>query len=64
MIDFGKDEDFIANYEKLKSSRKMGELYGCDKSSITAHAKKIGYMKRVKESIKRIELLYNSLSFC
>ena len=43
MIDFGKDEDFIANYEKLKSSRKMGELYGCDKSSITAHAKKIGY---------------------
>ena len=42
-INFGTDEEFIANYEKLKSSRKMGELYHCDKSSILNHAKKIGY---------------------
>ena len=42
-IDFGSNEKFIANYEKLKSSRKMGELYGCDKTSVLNHAKKIGY---------------------
>ena len=40
MINFGDDATFIANYEKLKSSRKMGELYGCDKKTITTHAKK------------------------
>ena len=27
MIDFGKDIEFIENYERLKSSRKMAELY-------------------------------------
>ena len=43
MIDFGDDKIFIENYKKLKSSRKMGELYGCDKGSILSHAKKIGY---------------------
>ena len=42
-IDWGTDEDFIKNYEKLKSSRKMGELYNCNKTSILNHAKKIGY---------------------
>lgn len=42
-IDFGDDKTFIENYERLKSSRKMGELYGCDKKTITSHAKKIGY---------------------
>lgn len=43
MIDFGTDEEFIKNYQKLKSSRKMGELYGCSKGAITKHAQKIGY---------------------
>lgn len=42
-IDFGDDKTFIENYERLKSSRKMGELYGCDKKTVTSHAKKIGY---------------------
>ena len=42
-IDWGKDEDFIKNYQELKSSRKMGELYKCDKSSVLNHAKKIGF---------------------
>lgn len=42
-IDFGSNESFIENYEKLKSSRKMGELYGCDKGTITKHARDIGY---------------------
>ena len=42
-IDFGKDEDFINNYNNLKSSRKMAELYNCNKTSILNHAKKINY---------------------
>jgi len=42
-IDWGTDEDFIQKYEELKSSRKMGEFYKCDKSSVLNHAKKIGY---------------------
>lgn len=42
-IDWGEDEIFIKNYQKLKSSRKMGELYNCDKSSVLNHAKKIGF---------------------
>lgn len=42
-IEFGTDESFIAKYEELKSSRKMGEFYNCDKSSVLNHAKKIGY---------------------
>ena len=42
-IDFGSDESFIQKYEELKSSRKMGEFYHCDKKSILNHAKKIGY---------------------
>lgn len=42
-IDFGSDKEFIRNYEKLKSARKMGELYGCTKGPVLNHAKKIGY---------------------
>jgi hypothetical protein len=42
-IDFGTNESFIENYQKLKSSRKMSELYGCNKTTILNHAKKIGY---------------------
>lgn len=42
-IDFGSDESFIQKYEELKSSRKMGEFYHCDKKSVLNHAKKIGY---------------------
>lgn len=42
-INFGSNEDFIKNYENLKSSRKMAELYNCNKTSILNHAKKIGY---------------------
>ena len=42
-IDFGSDESFIQKYEELKSSRKMGEFYHCDKASVLNHAKQIGY---------------------
>lgn len=42
-INFGSDEEFIKNYENLKSSRKMAELYNCNKTSILNHAKKINY---------------------
>lgn len=42
-INFGSDEEFIKNYKNLKSSRKMAELYNCNKTSILNHAKKINY---------------------
>lgn len=42
-IDWGSDENFIAKYKELKSSRKMGEFYNCNKTSVLNHAKKIGY---------------------
>ena len=43
IIEWGTDESFIENYMELKSSRKMGELYNCDKTSVLNHAKKIGF---------------------
>ena len=42
-IDFGSNESFIQKYMELKSSRKMGEFYSCDKTSVLNHAKKIGF---------------------
>ena len=42
-IDWGPDEEFIKNYKQLNSSRAMGELYHCNKSSVLNHAKKIGF---------------------
>lgn len=42
-IDWGSNEDFIKKYEELKSSRKMGEYYNCNKTSVLNHAKAIGY---------------------
>ena len=65
-INFGSDEDFIQNYYELKSSRKMGELYGCDKTSVLNHAKKIGFNTKLVQTPKlsdedkqRIISLYN-----
>lgn len=43
IINWGSDEEFIKIYNELKSSRKVGEYYGCDKSSVLNHAKAIGY---------------------
>lgn len=51
-IDFGSNESFIENYKKLKSSRKMGILYGCDKGTITKHAKDIGYNYNENKTVK------------
>ena len=45
-IDFGSDESFIKKYEELKSSRKMGEFYHCDKTSILYSCTKILNMQR------------------
>ena len=70
MIDFGDNKTFIENYKRLKSSRKMGELYGCSKNTITAHAKKIGYdysnNKEIKITVSPDELmkLYLQLGSC
>lgn len=67
-IDFGSNESFIENYKKLKSSRKMGELYGCSKNSITKHAKDIGYdysenkeIKITKVPIEEVIIQYEKL---
>lgn len=56
MIDFGKDEDFIENYKKLKSSRKMAQFYQCDKTSVLNHAKKIGYNTKGNKELKITKL--------
>ena len=42
-INFGSNESFIQNYNRLQSSRKMSQLYHCSKSSILRHAREIGY---------------------
>ena len=42
-IDWGSDNEFIAKYTELKSSRKMAQVYKCDKQSVLAHAKSIGF---------------------
>ena len=64
--DFGSNEDFIENYKKLKSARKMGELYGCTKNPVLKHAKDIGFdvnsvqeYKLSEDDKKRIIALYN-----
>lgn len=56
MLDFGTEQDFIKNYEQLKSSRKMAELYNCSRKSITNHATKIGY-DYSKNKEKKISLI-------
>ena len=54
-INWGSDIDFIQNYQKLKSSRKMSELYDCDKSSVLNHAKKIGFDVKTVQTYKLSE---------
>ena len=54
-INWGIDEEFIAKYEELKSYRKMGEFYNCDKSSVLNHAKKIGYNTKSNKQYKLSE---------
>ena len=54
-INWGSDEDFIKNYKKLKSSRKMGELYNCNKSSVLNHAKKIDFDVKTVQTYKLSE---------
>ena len=45
-------EEFIKNYQQLKSSRKMAELYNCNRNTITAFAKKIGYYSTEYQKIE------------
>ena len=42
-IDWGSDDEFIAKYTELKSSRKMAQIYKCNKRSVLNHAKSIGF---------------------
>ena len=67
IIDWGTDEDFIKKYEELKSSRKMGEYYQCNKTSVLNHAKTIGYdvnsnknYKLNEKDKKEILMAYNT----
>ena len=71
MIDFGSDECFIENYQRLKSSRKMAELYHCDKTSVLNHAKKINYdvsnnkvLKITQVPIEQVIYDYEELLSC
>lgn len=54
-INWGTDEEFIKKYEELKSSRKMGLYYNCDKKSVLNHAKKIGYDVNANKKYKLSE---------
>ena len=67
IIKWGTDEDFIKKYEELKSSRKMGEYYKCNKTSVLNHAKAIGYdvnsnknYKLSEKDKKEILMAYNT----
>ena len=71
MVNFGSEKEFIANYQKLKSSRKMAELYGCSKTTILNYAKKINYdtseNKERKITLIPIEIIikdYEELKNC
>lgn len=67
IIKWGTDEDFIKKYKELKSSRKMGEYYQCNKTSVLNHAKAIGYdvnsnknYKLSEKDKKEILMAYNT----
>lgn len=57
-------EDFINNYNRLRSSRKMAEFYNCSKSTILKYAKKIGYKNQFGKlnDVQKEEIIsqYNS----
>lgn len=60
-------QQFIAKFDELRSSRKMGQYYECDKATIIRYAKEIGYDYTSKpllnkEQIKEIESLYGTIS--
>ena len=65
-IEWGSNEIFISNYKKLKSSRKMAELYKCNKKAVIDHCKKIGFdynsvqqYKLTKADKQKIKAEYN-----
>lgn len=41
-IDLGSDDTFIENYRRLRSARKMADLYGVCVNTIKRHVKRIG----------------------
>ena len=52
---FGSNEEFIANYKRLKSSRKMGEFYNCSKTAVLNHAKAINFDVKTVQKYKLSE---------
>jgi hypothetical protein len=67
-IEWNSNEEFIANYNNLKSSKLMAELYGCSKTAILNHAKAINFninsinreYKLSNQDKKNIIAAYNS----
>lgn len=56
-MEFDK-EKFIKDYKELKSSRKMGELYKCNKNLILKYAKEIGFKNDYLRSLNQEEKEY------
>lgn len=66
-----EETEFIKNYDILRSSRKIAELYGCDKTTILNYAKKINYNVKNNKEIKIVNVpvedvynLYLELGSC
>lgn len=61
---FNKDE-FIKNYNELRSSRKMAELYKCNKTTILNYAKEIGYNNHYDNKLtsEEIQEIINQYEF-
>lgn len=61
---FNKDE-FIKNYNELQSSRKMAELYKCNKTTILNYAKEIGYNNHYDNKLtsEEIQEIINQYEF-
>ena len=51
-------EDFIKTYDKVKSSRKMGEIFGVEKSTILNYAKEIGYVNHYRPELNEEQIQY------
>lgn len=44
-------EEFVKDYEELKSSRAMAQKYNCDKGTILEYANKIGYINNYRPQL-------------
>lgn len=66
-VEFKNDEEFIKEYKELGSALKVSELYGCSKTTVLNHCKKIGFdpnsikqYKLSEQDKQEIILAYNN----